>query len=80
MILFYICIVKSPSEEKKNELAVVDQLPSVSDPVDCSTPGLPGPYHLPEFTQVHTHCIVDTVESSHSLTPPSPSARNLSRH
>ena len=25
------------------------------NPVDCSTPGLPVPHHLPEFAQVHVH-------------------------
>ena len=25
--------------------------------MDCSTPGLPVPHHLPEFTQVHVHWI-----------------------
>ena len=26
---------------------------SLCDPMNCSTPGLPGPHHLPESTQVH---------------------------
>ena len=34
------------------------------DSMDCSTPGLPVPYHLPEFAQVHVHCIGDVVEPS----------------
>ena len=37
---------------------VVVQLPShirLCNTVDCSTPGLPVPYHLPEFAQVHVH-------------------------
>ena len=25
--------------------------------MDCSTPGFPVPHHLPEFAQVHVHCI-----------------------
>ena len=27
--------------------------------MDCSTPGLPVPYQLLEFAQVHVHCIGD---------------------
>ena len=27
----------------------------LTDPTDCSTPGLPVSHHLPEFTQVHVH-------------------------
>ena len=37
---------------------VVVQSPSpvlFCDPMDCSTPGLPVPHHLPEFAQVHIH-------------------------
>ena len=29
--------------------------------MDCSMPGLPVPYHLPEFAQVHVHCIGDAI-------------------
>ena len=38
---------------------------------DCSTPGLPVPHHLPEFTQVHVHCIGDAIQASHPLPPSS---------
>ena len=50
------------------------------DPTDCSTPGLPVPHHLPEFAEVHAHCISDAVQPSHSLTPSTPSALTLSQH
>ena len=46
---------------------------SFCDPMDCSTPGLPVPHHLPEFSQVHVHCIGDAIQPSHSLMPSSPS-------
>ena len=36
--------------------------------------GLPGPYHLPEFAQVHVHCISDAIQPSHPLMPSSSSA------
>ena len=49
------------------------------DPIDCSTLGFPVPHHLPEFTQVHIHCIGDTVQPSHPLSPSS-SAFNLFLH
>ena len=64
------------------QLAVVVQLPSrvtLCDPMDCSMPGLPVPHHLPEFAQVHVHCIGDAIQPSHSVTPSSPSALNLSQ-
>ena len=31
--------------------------PTLCDPMGCSMPGLPVPHHLPEFSQVHSHCI-----------------------
>ena len=46
--------------------------------MDCSMPGLSVPPHLPEFTQVHVHCISDAVQPSHPLMPSSsPSALNI---
>ena len=53
---------------------------TLCDPMDCSTPGLPVPHHLPEFAQVNIPCISDAVQPSHPLMPSSPSALNLSQH
>ena len=50
------------------------------DPMDCSTPDLLVPQHLPEFAQLHFHCISDAVQPSHPLMPSSPTAFNLSQH
>ena len=47
---------------------------------DFGTQGLPVPHYLPEFVQVHVHCIGDAIQPSHPLMPPSPSALNLSQH
>ena len=30
--------------------------PTLCDPMNCSTPGLPVHYQLPEFTHIHVHC------------------------
>ena len=49
-------------------------------PMDWSTPGLSVPHHLLKFVQIHVHCISDAIQSSHPLTPSSPSALNLSQH
>ena len=51
--------------------------PALCNPMDCSMPGLPVPHHLPEFAQVHVHCISDTLLFSDSLFS---SALNLSQH
>ena len=49
------------------------------DPMDCSTPGLPGLHHLPEFAQTHVHPVGDAIQPFHPLSSPSP-ALNLSQH
>ena len=60
--------------------SVAQSCPTLCDPMDCSTPGLPVPHHLPKFAQVHVHCISDVIQPSYSLIPASPSALNLSQH
>ena len=35
--------------------------------MDCSTPGLPVHYHLPEFTQTHVHWVCDAIQPSHPV-------------
>ena len=59
--------------------SVTQLCPTLCNPTDCSTPGLPVPHCLPEFAQVHVHCIGDAVQPSHPLTLSSPSALSLSR-
>ena len=48
--------------------------------MDCSTPGFPVFYDLPEFAQIHVHSIGDAIQPSHPLLPASPPALNLSQH
>ena len=52
-------------------------LSSYSWPVDCSMLGLPVRHHLPEFAQVHVHCIGDAIQPCHPLMPSSPLSFNL---
>ena len=47
--------------------SVTQSCPTLCDPKDCSMPGLPVPHHLPEFAQVHVHCIGDAISSSAAL-------------
>ena len=53
---------------------------TLSDPMDCSTPGFPVHHQLPEFTQTHVHWVGDTIQPSHPLSSPSPAFFNLSQH
>ena len=58
---------------------VLQLYPALCDPMDCSTPVLPVPHHLLEFTRVHVCCIGDAAQPSHPLTPSSPPVLNLSQ-
>ena len=60
--------------------SVAQSCPTLCDPMDCSTPGLPVYHQFPEFTQTHVHWVSDTIQPSHPLLSPSPPALNLSQH
>ena len=51
---------------------VAQSCPTLCDPVNCSTPGLPVHHQLPEFTQTHVHRVSDAIQPSHPLSSPSP--------
>ena len=53
--------------------------PTLCNPMDCSTPGLPVHHQLPEFAQTHVHQVSDAIQPSISSIP-SPPAFNLSQH
>ena len=64
-----------------SQFSSVAQLgPTLCDPMNCSTPGLPVPHHLPEFTQTHVDQVSDAIQPSHPLSSPSPPAPNPSQH
>ena len=54
--------------------------PTLCDPMNHSTPGLPVHHQLPEFTQTHIHRVSDAIQPSHPLLSPSPPAPNASQH
>ena len=60
--------------------SVAQSCPTLCDPMNCSTPGLPVPHQLPEFTQTHVHRLSDAIQPSHPLSSPSPPAPNPSQH
>ena len=47
--------------------SVSQSCPTLCDPMDCSTPGLPVHHQLPESTQTHVHWISDAIQPSHPL-------------
>ena len=50
--------------------SVAQSCPTLCDPVDRSTPGLPVHHQLPEFIQTRIHRVGDAIQPSHSLSPP----------
>ena len=48
--------------------------PTICDPMNHSTPGLPVHHQLPELTQTHVHRVSDAIQPSHPLSSPSPPA------
>ena len=60
--------------------SVTQSCPTLCDPMNCSTPGLPVHHQLPASTQTHVHCVGDAIQPSHPLSSPSPPALNLSQH
>ena len=60
--------------------SVAQSCPTLCDPINRSTPGLPVHHQLLEFTQTHVHRVGDAIQPSHPLSTPSPPAPNPSQH
>ena len=60
--------------------SVTQSCPTLCDPMNRSTPGLPVHHHLPESTQTHVHQVSNAIQPSHPLSSPSPPASNPSQH
>ena len=60
--------------------SVAQSCPTLCDPMNRSTPGLPVHHQLREFTQTHVHRVSDATQPSHPLSSPSPPTPNPSQH
>ena len=60
--------------------SVAQLCPTLCDPMNRSTPGLPVHHQLLEFTQTQVHRVSDAIQPSHPLSSPSPPAPNPSQH
>ena len=73
-----------PEEPSSSSSSLSQSCPTLCDPMDCSTPGLPVHYKLLELSQTHVHWVGDAIQPSHPLSllllPPSifPSIRVFS--
>ena len=60
--------------------SVTQSCPTLCDPMNRSTPGLPVHHQLSESTQTHVHLVGDAIQPSHPLSSPPPPALSLSHH
>ena len=79
------CILKEISPECSLEglmlvqfSSVAQSCPTLCEPMNHSTPGLPVHHQLLEST--HVRCVGDAIQPSHPLSSPSPPTLNLSQH
>ena len=64
-----------------HQFSSVTQLcPTLCNPMNHRTPGLPVHHQLLEFTQTHVHRVSDAIQPSHPLSSPSPPDPNPSQH
>ena len=81
-ILYHLSHQGSPKQYIRSDQirSVPQSCPTLCDPMNHSTPGLPVHHQLPEFTQTHVHRVGDAIQPSHPLSSPSPPAPNPSQH
>ena len=80
-----LTIINGPPSEGDNQFnccccLIAHSCPTLCDPMNRSTPGLPVHHQFPEFTQTHVHRVSDAIQPSHPLSSPSPPAPNPSQH
>ena len=72
LVIYFICSVQFS--------LVAQSCPTLCNPMNHSTPGLPVYHQLPEFTQTHVHRVGDAIQPSHPPSFPFPPATNPSQH
>ena len=73
----FLCLLSSNIPQFSS---ATQSCPTLCNPMNCRTPGLPVHHQLPEFTQTHVHQVCDAIQPSHSLSSPSPPAPSPSQH
>jgi len=77
--LQYSCL-ENPMKSTVQFSSVPQSCPTLCDPMNRSTQGLPVHHQLPEVTQTHIHRVSDAIQTSHPLSSPSPPAPNPFQH
>ena len=60
---------KSHVYKLKDFTSVTRSCPTLGNPMNHSTPGLPVHHQIPEFTQTHVHWVSDAIQPFHPLCP-----------
>ena len=79
-VMVFILFLKLWGFSSVQFTSVAQSCPTLCDPMNRSTPGLPVHHQLPEFTQTHIHRVGDAIQPSHPLSSPFPPAPNPSQH
>ena len=73
--------VETKTQLHSSQSSSVAQLyPTLCDPMNHSTPGLPVHHQHPEFTQTHVYWVCEAIQPSHPLSSLSPPVPNPSQH
>ena len=81
MVIFYqVFFIYCRDTSSVQFSSVPQSCPTLCDPMDYSTPGLPVHHQLLEFTQAHVHWVGDAIQPSYPLSSPSAPAFNFSQH
>ena len=72
-----VCVYLYISDQIRS---VAQSGPTLCNPMNRSTPGLPVHQQLTEFTETHIHRVSDAIQASHPLSSPSPLVPNPSQH
>ena len=72
--LLYLAAYSIKSSQNQSVSSVAQSFPTLCDPMNHSTPGLPVHHKLP-----HVHRVSDAIQPSHPLSSPSPPALNPSQ-
>ena len=82
---FYYCtsllafIPKGSNLVRVQFSSVAQSCPTLCDPMNRSTPGLPVHHQLLEFTQTRIHRVSDAIQPSHPQSSPSSPALNVTK-
>ena len=75
----YLNIVKAIYDSSVQFSSVAQLCPTLRNPMNRSTPGLPVHHELLEFTQTHVRRVSDAIQPSHPLSSPSAYSKHYSQ-